>query len=141
MLRNGASGGSVSATTLDDYSVTTFFTWCASVLETKDKHGFSTSELDYLRRGDLNSSSSVASDCIVLDCVDAESSPMGNMNVVHRDTTTKVTNAFVSNNKEPMFTNEKMEGALQDEYNANVKNIEVFFHQKEKLTKKVGTIH
>lgn len=80
-LQNGANGGSVSTTKLDDPSVMTILAYCASVLETVDKHAISTSELDYLRLCNPNNSSNIVLDCIVLDCVDstvrAESSTIG----------------------------------------------------------------
>ena len=40
-LQNVSNGGSVSATKLDDPSVTTFPTCCTSALATMDKHAFS----------------------------------------------------------------------------------------------------
>lgn len=58
-LQNGASGGSILATKLDDLSVTTFFVCCASVGKTVDKHAFSAAELDYHCCYDPNNSNNV----------------------------------------------------------------------------------
>ena len=115
-LQNGPNGDSVSATKLDNPSVTTFPACCTSVEATVDKHAFSSAESDYIRRCDLNNSSNVASDCIVLDSIDstvhAESSALDNKNFVHRDVASKVTGAFVSNDNDPMFKDEKTGGVV-----------------------------
>ena len=140
VLQNGANGGSVLATKLDDSSVTTFPTWYAIVLKTVDKHAFSTTESNYIYCYDLNNSNNVASDCIVLDNIDstfrAESSTVDNKNYVNRDIAVEVVGAFVSNNNEPMLKYEKREGALHDEYNADVKKTDVPPPPKERDSQK-----
>ena len=135
-LQNGPNGGSVSATKLDDPSVTTFHTCCTSVMATVDKHAFSSAESDYICQCDLKNSSNVASNCIMLDCIDstvcAESSVVDNKNCVHRDVASEVTRAFVASDNDPMLKDEKTEGVVHDECNAHVKNTEVPLPPKER---------
>ena len=79
----------------------------------------------------------------MLDCIDstvhAKSSALDNKNFVHRDVASEVTGAFVSNDNDPMFKDDKTEGVVQDECNAYVKNTEVPLPPKERdLQKKWG---
>lgn len=70
-LRNRANGGIVLAIKSDDPNISTFHACYASVLDTVNKHAFFIAELDYIRCNDPNNSSSVGSDCCVLDCVNS----------------------------------------------------------------------
>ena len=125
----GPTGGSVSGSKLDDLSVSTFPTCCINVLATMDKHAFPSAGSDHIRGCDLHNSSSVARDCNLLHCTDstvcAESSAVDNENFVHCDIASEVTDAFVSNDNDPMLKDEKIKGAVHDESTAHVKNTEV----------------
>ena len=123
-LQIGPTGGSVSATKLDDLNVSTFPACCTSVLATVDKYAFPSAESHHIHGCDLENSSNVARECNLLHCTDstvcAKSSAVDNEIFVHCDVALEVKEAFVSNDNDSMLKDEKTEGAVHFVKNTKV---------------------